>query len=530
MSKHIFKYILVLASVFAAAGCGTDGFTEPDTDPPVVTPPPEPEPEPEPENLEFTSFSFRRSLNDHQLLGTVECVISERDITAHIRYANDLSEFIPTFRGDFAGVFVNGERQQSDVTPQDFSKAVLYTLVDSHGYERTYRVVIKTGSGLPLVRISTDDGAPVASKTEYTRGTMEITNIPEFGGRFDGSIGIRGRGNATWSYEKKPYRIKLDKKASLMGFPAHKDWVLLAEYCDKSLLRNTYLWELSKIAGIDRTCRARHVELTLNGDYLGTYLLCENVGEGEGRVPVAADGFIIERDNYWNTEPLWFGTTYGNYTFKYPDARDGDIVKDDADYNYILNFMRQFETALSASTFADPKTGYRNYIDAESFARWYLVQELLGNIDTNSYYVLETRGAKLKMYPVWDAEWCLGCAAVGSNGWATPPAVSPVDKLYWKESVYFSRLIRDPWFCDLLRSEWARIKARLPELEANIGSVAGSLQYAQADNFKRWNVLGHYVSAGLLNFPTWKQEVGFATDFLGRRAAWLDTRLRSFPN
>lgn len=525
--KKFSRYLILLSVLLAGAGCGGDGEL-----PVLPTPPdekPNPEPLPEPGKPGLTSFRFESALNPALKGGDVECVFDGDRIAAHIRPLDRAGNLVPTFEGTFDRVTVDGREQRSGVTPQDFSRGVYYTLSDSKGNQRTYLVAVKVGAGLPVVRIDTDGGAPVASKSEFVGGQIGIGNIPEHGGDYNGGVRIRGRGNATWTYEKKPYRIKLDQKAPLMGFPAHRDWVLLAEHCDKSLLRNSYLWEMSRIAGMEWSCRSQHVELWLNGAYLGTYLLCENVKEGDGRIEVAPDGFIIERDNYWNQEPLWFSTTFANYTFKYPDP-DGGIAQGDGNYNYIADFMRRFEAVLTSSTFTDPAAGYRRYIDAESFARWYLVQEVLGNIDTNPYYVMRERGGKLEMYPPWDAEWCLGCAAITPHGWAVPPAVSPVDALYWKENGYFARLIRDPWFCELLRSEWAKMKGRMPELYANIDAIADGLQYAQADNFKRWDVLGRYVSAGLLNFPTWRQETTFARDFLRRRIAWFDERIQSYPN
>lgn len=513
------------------AACESEAPPGPGTTLPGENPGTKPDPDPGPENLEFTSFAFERWRNPEHLQSNVTCTIDGDEITAHLPHTNDPGSLTPSFEGDFDKVMVGGEEQKSGRNAQDFTTPVLYTLVDPNGYQRTYRVTVRTGSGLPVVRIDTKDRLPVTDKKTFIDGTIAITNAPGHGGDFQAALRIRGRGNATWdAYPKKPYRLKLDRKASLMGFPEHRDWALLAEYCDKSLLRTSYMWEAARIADMEWVCRAQHVEMYLNDSYIGVYLLCENIKEGPGRIDLDADGFIIEADQYWDREPLWLTTSLYNqhYSFKYPDP-DGDIVSGDANYRYIGDFLAQFETALYSSNFANPGTGYRKYIDAESFAKWYLVQEMLGNIDTNPYYVMLTRGDKLKMYPPWDAEWSVGLASDEGRGWLYPPTVSPVEKLYWKNKLYFGRLTQDPWFCDLLRTEWAAMKKRLPEFEANMETIRSNLTYAQASNFRKWDILGRYISVGLVKFPTWEQETEYAADFLTKRIEWFDERIEKFP-
>jgi hypothetical protein len=344
---------------------------------------------------------------------------------------------------------------------------------------------------------------------------------------------IKGRGNTTWSYEKKPYRIKLDKKSEMLGMPSDKDWVLLAEYTDKSLLRTTYAFELSKLVGLPWTPRYRHVEFFKNGIYQGMYFFGEHVKVAKDRVDAKDDGFLIERDYYYMYEPLYFQTTKGfYYTFKHPDT--DDITQNDANYNYILNLMNEFETALYSEYFKDPETGYRKYIDVESFVLWYLVQETLGNIDTNPFLALESRSDKLKMYPVWDFEWSLGLAAIGDrNEWLSPPTVSPVNKFYWKVDrenyfylFYYGQLFKDPYFVNLVKEQWQHMKSEwLPALEKKIEEEKGLIRYAQKENFDRWKLLGQYTSVGLVNFSTWEEETVYDKDFLKNRVAWLDTQI-----
>jgi hypothetical protein len=299
----------------------------------------------------------------------------------------------------------------------------------------------------------------------------------------------------------------------------------LADYCDKTLVRTGYGFVLGTLAGLPWTPRFQHVEYFFNDEYQGTYTLCEQVKVAPDRANVSKDGFLIERDMYWDQEPLWFITTNGHYyTFKFPDTED--LTPGDANVTFINNFMNEMENALYSENFKNPNTGYRKYLDADNFARWFLVQEVLGNIEPNLYFMLESRNAKLKACPVWDLEWSLGLAAIGLNGWADFPAISPVEMFYWKNNVYFDRLFLDPYFVNIVKNHWKTMQSDwLPALYDAIDKEQEHIKYAQAENFKRWEILGEYVSIGLVAFPTWKEELNYARDFLKKRVIWLNTQI-----
>jgi hypothetical protein len=121
------------------------------------------------------------------------------------------------------------------------------------------RPVVNTG--LPVVQIWTDNAAPVVDKDNYVKGCLRITDgsvMPYGQGLVYGTIKIKGRGNTTWNMPNKGYRIKLDSAAAVLDMPAHKDWVLLANYADKSLMRNAVAMELSRLAGFAWTPRLRY--------------------------------------------------------------------------------------------------------------------------------------------------------------------------------------------------------------------------------------------------------------------------------
>ncbi|HEY0892896.1 MAG TPA: CotH kinase family protein, partial [Cellvibrio sp.] len=110
-----------------------------------------------------------------------------------------------------------------------------------------------TVDALPVLKITTDGGAPILSKETYVNGSFALTG--EGITAAEGALEIRGRGNSTWSWNKKPYRLKLANSTEMLGMPASKHWVLLANYADKTLMRNDVAFMLSRHLGMEYTVR-----------------------------------------------------------------------------------------------------------------------------------------------------------------------------------------------------------------------------------------------------------------------------------
>ena len=389
--------------------------------------------------------------------------------------------------------------------------------------------VFINNNGITTISIKTENGSAVPSdKTQSIRCEVKVVAAEDGSTESAGPGEIHGRGNATWGYEKKPYKFKFDEKKPVCGFPANRDWVLLAMYCDKSLLRETFMHTLSETVGMPYTIRHQYVDFILNGESLGVYLLTEQVEQAKDRVPADKDGFIIELDNYWNKEPLSIATDRGHhFTFKYPKPGKGNIVEGDESYRYILDYMNRFEKAIYGSDFKDPTKGYRAYVDASTYAKWFLVQELCGNLDTNFYMTLRNRSSKLEAMPMWDCEWSFGLAAAGTNGWASPPTKPIVNGSLRQSTTYINRMLKDPYFVDLVKTEWASLKPKLPGMKIKLRETMKYIEKAQASNFRRWPILDKYVSVGLIHLGSWEAEVDYVFDFFDQHSAWFDEWIKT---
>ena len=347
MFKRLFSFV-VLASLLLA-GCKDDNDT-------TVPEPTQPEPEVPVAEPGLTRFVFEVSKNAKHLISDLECTISGNEITGFVTYMTDISELVPTFEGEFYDIKVGPKAQQSGVTANDFTREVVYRVTNSKGKWKDYKVKVYSFTGLPVVTIETDRRAEITSKEDYVNGTMTISKTADYDEGFEGSIRIRGRGNATFlSYPKKPYKVKLDSKAEILGMPADKDWVLLANYTDKTLLRVAIAFKVSEMLEMPWTPKMHFVELFLNGRYQGSYQLGEHVKVAGHRLDVDDDGYMIERDNYYNLEPVYFTTevTGQHFTFKYPDT--DDLTSEQL--TFINEYMNGFERALSFRGFQGSRQG-----------------------------------------------------------------------------------------------------------------------------------------------------------------------------
>lgn len=216
---------------------------------------------------------------------------------------------------------------------------------------------------------------------------------------------IKLRGNTSAFGEKKPYKIKLQKKADLLAdiLPGRdsdykdKEWILLK---DATSLNTFVGMAVADIAGTPWTPEFAFVNVVINGDYRGIYLLIEAITKNVKRIDVSDDGYIIERDAYWWNEDVKFITSIYNqkYTFKYPD--DDDITDNPSLQTYIENYMNELEQHIQNGT-------YEDYIDVESFARWLLIHDILGTWNgagSNCYMIKydNTENSKVYMATTWD--------------------------------------------------------------------------------------------------------------------------------
>lgn len=392
----------------------------------------------------------------------------------------------------------------ADYTPVS---ADMYSTITAEVYYKKELIGSKSIylSDLPVVYIETKKREEIFEKEKELKATLKIQGNDEFNDSsvlYDGEMKIKGRGNTTWQDNKKPYKIKLDSKANLFGMGKNKHWVLLSNPYDSTYSRNAIAYQLAEEMGIS-SMSFEPVDVVLNGEPVGSYLICEHVRVGENRVDITDWDTIAEdaakaiykdnastltkgerdelvdkmtEDMSWTTsdEVKYKGITYkisdyydvpsvdggyllcvetsGNFETKHgtkveitkPEGVSADMTKSISDY------YNAFEEALFSDDFCTEYGGkkmrYTDFIDVESFAKGLLLNEILQNKDfgMKSTYFSKDVGGKLVFGPVWDFD-------LSSDTEAT---VHYFDSWYTTRVGWVARLCSDPYMLGEIRKAY----------------------------------------------------------------------------
>ena len=353
---------------------------------------------------------------------------------------------------------------------------------------------------LPVLFINTENGAEIVSKEEYLNATYYLDPMGVEGVEAIGSADnqlvtqIKGRGNYTWKdFDKKPYRLKLDKKQKLLGMSKSKHWALLAHADDQlAFLRNTVGFELSRRLGLAWTPGQQPVELVLNGKYWGLYMLTELIKIDPERINITEQednetdplnvtgGWVVEIDNY--EEDAQVRITEGNgaairFTYKSPEVLS--TVQSD----YLTNLV----TAADAAIYAQDKqdNSWENIIDIDALVKFYIVQEMLDNAESfhGSCYWHKDQGenSKIVFGPVWD----FGNSFRRGDGRFIYDA-SPFGQTWIGEIAKF------PHFQEVLKEYWQRFLAyKYNGVDAVIDDFVSQIAAAALSDAARWPQYAH---------------------------------------
>lgn len=417
-------------------------------------------------------------------------------------------------------------------------------------------------SQLPIVSIETnggtilDDQKITADMEIRWQGAGVVNYLTDPVTHFGGKIGIEYRGNYSLSLPQKPYSIETrdingnNLDTALLGMPAENDWVLLANYNDKSFARNIVPFHLFVSMGHYAT-RVRLVDVVLNGEYQGIYLLGEKIKRDNNRVDIAtlnpADitlpevtgGYMLKID-YWDASNSWQLT---HSPIGYPgldvhmvhyEPKMEDLMPEQL--NYIHQYIDDYENALYGSNFADPNTGYRAFIGVGTFIDYFLISELTRNGDgykkSRFFYKdkneIDGTVKKLKAGPVWDFDWSQKDMWSGSEDgsqWMYPNCDEDVNAEGW-----YIRLLQDPLFADELRCRYEDLRRSIfsnAYIHQRIDSVANLVNESQAWHYKTWGHLGAATGTPEVQAPsaTFAEEVQRLKDWYDRRLDWLDDNM-----
>ncbi|WP_410821563.1 CotH kinase family protein [Micromonospora sp. 050-3] len=379
-------------------------------------------------------------------------------------------------------------------------------------------------------------------------GTTSLAAAPTLSTR----AGFRLRGNSSATFEKTPFRVEFwdnendDADHPVLGMPADSDWVLRGPFPDKALIREALVYDLGREMGLPAP-RYAFAEFYLNtdaapvgaGDYMGVYMFMETIKNSKDRLdlkqldsddvtlPKIQGGYIWKFEWMAAEEPTLPCTGPAATCWNYLEVADPSPLQPQQ-RDWLRGHLQEFNDVLHSSNFADPTTGYRKYIDVDSFIDLMIVNELSREMDAyvRSSHFYKDRDSKIFAGPLWDFDLSFGVGGFFANdqvsGWQHQQTRQP------SANDWFAQLLRDPAFVNQARSRWQTLRRGLlsdAALQTRVNALATPLTNAAQRNFQRWPNL----TAPTVSFfrtptsPTWQGQVQVMRDWMLRRAAWLDS-------
>lgn len=431
-------------------------------------------------------------------------------------------------------VEVVGPQTPETPTPSDTTAADTTTATPDNPAARLparYRVA--------SMDIQTDGGLPVSGKEKADYRHCAVTIASDTAAwNYAGTASIRGRGNSSWEwYPKKPYRLKLDAAAEILGLAANKDWVLLANYRDPTHLMNTFVFEMGHGVGLAFTNHSRYVELTLNGEYLGLYQLTEQIETGRSRVDISEkDGWLLSLDADDGPElspqaddNFWSLVYRLPVCLKSPDATADKLAAARTLFGELENVILRHDYEALAMV-----------MDLESMIDYLLIQEFVYNVEMAAprsifLYRAKNEDSRWHFGPLWDFDagfdfdW--GQMYTGHTFFSdyretvlgTDPAHHVSDYPY--VSSFFTDMWHNRQFVAEVRSHWKAIRPRImAEFWPEAKRYAEGAAEAMARNQELWKRRDVHFDCD------YKTELGRMEQWLNARIVYMDNVVNNYPD
>ena len=381
----------------------------------------------------------------------------------------------------------------------------LYLVVDDSEYPYL---------GIPRYVIETKDFAEVRdtetnrpAKFQIYGKTGPISDVYD--------IWIRGRGNTSFRCMPKfSLKVEFPQKISLMGLPENKDWALISNYADRTFLRNYMTYRLGEWLGMDFSPKCEFVEVFLNRQYLGLYMLTENIKVSKNRVNIPKDGsaYLLEVDHNKVMDHVVFYTN-SNLPVRvhYPKEVSTESV------DRVRNHLIEWEEYLKKGEFSD----IEEWIDLNDYLAYYWIQELSRNVDgdfKSSIFFTWSYDNPIKMGPLWDFDLSYGVHTLydadNPKGW------------YIRKSRWNVPLFANEHFRKKAKEFWIRHHEVIESLQDSILSKSKYLEPYTKNDFKRWPILGNTESWTFREpYDNYAEAVDSLVSWLKQRMDWIDDNL-----
>ena len=460
----------------------------------------------------LSEFRFLRK--DNPLLTTdVLCAIEEESESVVSSYMFPQSKLIPVFTTNAVKVMVDDVEQVSGVTENDFSSPVTYQFVMRNGEIVRYTIALDFIL-IPQFTITTEDPgiAEIPSKDYYLNATLTVDGKGIYE-NYTGKTEVKGRGNSTWGYSKKPYRLKLDKKSEICGLGKAKNYILLANHIDPTLMLNSVAFKIGQLLEMPFTNHAIPVDVVLNGKYKGSYLLTEQIEIKESRVDIDENNSVMwELDSYFDEDPK-----FRSEAFNLPVmVKDPDLTTEQFEYwkNDFNRFVMQFaQEPLEGNSYVD-------MIDIELVAKYLITFNLVHNMEINhpkSIFIHKEGKGKYVMGPIWDFDWAYDYEGkeVHFGSYETPLFSTEMNGV---GTAFFQRFLQDSRVRSIYKEVWQDFKVnKLNELLQYIDEYAKTIKPSVTRNSELWE-----------NTRSFDAKVGELKNWLENRVGYIDREVDQY--
>ena len=527
---------------------------------------------------EVSSNEFRiRSIKASDNLQTLDFKSSTNEYTYDmpLTVINDRSAIKLRFYYDGDKITIGDTTILKSIEPYtlDLTNPLKITLW-KYDLRKDFTVIAKmTGTGLPIVRITTS--APYKKSVASMRRDTWVPDIkmrielPDGTVDYEGTTSLKGRGNQTWSdFDKKPFAIKLDEKAKILGMPKNKRWILLANIKDRTLLRNDIALWIAHQTEMPYNVHGEFVELVWNGEHLGNYYLCEQARIGSNRINIKdpdlanpENGGIFMKidaffdytnrqlaDSKWNDKRgsiVGFKSSLYNlpYTFKDPEEdENGNLLTSNSPvYRYMKQYVNEMEAAISKAS--STNHDWQNYLDISSAVDYALIQEITMNHDAynewpekgpKSHNLYKDSNGVICFGPMWDYDYhtftLYNDFEYGNTTWnnSENPRLYQWEILSMKDKngkFYYTDLMNDPEFKKLLLQRWDEYKVKWENgFEDYVDQMTEKIRVSQSLNYKIWGCPSRQNGDWSLSFDNAVKAIKTA---FKKRLQWIDENIGS---
>ena len=371
-------------------------------------------------------------------------------------------------------------------------------------------------AGLPRIVIETEDFAGVRDRETEIPSHLQI-----YGEKAPESevyeLTVRGRGNSSFKMPKYGMKLEFTDKVSLLGMPKNRDWALVANFGDKTHLRNYMMTRLSEWLGAKYTPRMQFVEVYLNRNYMGLYLLSETIKVGKNRVNIDENDttFLLEKEDSKKFDPPYVLTDNQYYYHikspKNPLPETEKLLKNHL--NAFENFMEDY--------YLHRANEIKNWLDVDDFLLFYWVQEYSKNEDGNyarSVFMTWKKGEPIHFGPLWDFDLAFGNASREQNQ-------NPEDWYIRKYRLNYY-IMQNSVVKEAALDYWNNHRKTFKALIDSIPVYRAIIEKAIDNEYRRWPVIGNTENWALKDpYDSYDEAVEVMTEWMKKRYQWIDNEI-----